>query len=66
MPSATFRSSRGPHSVNRSRRDAGRLHQGLRKGRVYYNALGHQKNVIDHALRQSSCEGSPLGGPQMT
>jgi type 1 glutamine amidotransferase len=38
----------GPHSVNGPVAIPVVYTKGYGKGRVYYNALGHQKNVIDH------------------
>jgi type 1 glutamine amidotransferase len=38
----------GPHSVNGPVAMPVVFTKGYGKGRVYYNALGHQKNVIDH------------------
>jgi type 1 glutamine amidotransferase len=38
----------GPHSVNGPVAMPVVFTKGYGRGRVYYNALGHQKNVIDH------------------
>ncbi len=40
----------GPHSVNGAVAMPVVFTKGWGKGRVYYNALGHQANVIDHGV----------------